>query len=121
MLLFDLIAESPYDPMELIEKYAQLDSRKKADAGSEYFILQQPISTYHDLVRDAGEKPSAEKADISVLHWMAELYLYAVQNEGLSWKEAVEQVPPAKLYLCYHPLHEASLSTGWRKMVHLDT
>lgn len=37
--LFDLFSASEYDTFELIRGYSELDSRMKADQGSEYHIL----------------------------------------------------------------------------------
>ena len=52
--LFDLFADSPYNALDLIEAYSRTDSRIRADAGSEYHVLKQPINVYNDIHTERG-------------------------------------------------------------------
>lgn len=50
--LFELFSESPYDALDLIEAYSRTYSRIRADEGSEYHVLKQPINVYNDILRE---------------------------------------------------------------------
>ena len=47
--LFDLFADSKYDSFDLIKAYSRTYSRIRADEGSEYHILKQPINVFNDI------------------------------------------------------------------------
>lgn len=115
ILLFDLFADSKYDPFDLIEAYSRTYSRIRADEGSEYHILKQPINVFNDILRENNFKETENDADHIILHWMAELYVFVRYEKGLSFREIVENVSPQWLYNHYSPLHETSLGNAWEK------
>ena len=98
--LFDLFADSKYDPFDLIQAYSTTNSRARADEGSEY----------HN-----SPKPAEGDADHIILHWMAELYIYVRYEKELSFREMINSVSPEWLYNHYSPLHETSLGNAWEK------
>ena len=56
--LFDLFADSKYDPFDLIQAYSTTNSRARADGGSEYHVLKQPINVFNDILRENSPKPA---------------------------------------------------------------
>ena len=113
--LFDLFADSKYDPFDLIQAYSTTNSRARADGGSEYHVLKQPINVFNDILRENSPKPAEGDADHIILHWMAELYIYVRYEKGLSFREMINSVSPEWLYNHYSPLHETSLGNAWEK------
>ena len=69
--LFDLFADSKYNPFDLIEAYSRTFSRIRADEGSEYHVLKQPINVFNDILRENHLKVSENGLDKIILHWMA--------------------------------------------------
>ncbi len=98
----------------MIAAYAGREERRKADAGCANHILIQPIAMFRRILED-GTIPKGEEADRGILHWMADLYLYGRYEEGHTFSEMVRVVPPGWLYTHFSPLHETSISNGWRK------
>ena len=90
--LFDLFADSPYNALDLIEAYSRTDSRIRADAGSEYHVLKQPINVYNDILRENNLEITQKEADQIILHWLAELYVYTHYEKGLSFREMMKMV-----------------------------
>ena len=115
--LFDLFAESPYDALILIEAYSRTYSRIRADEGSEYHVLKQPINVYNDILRENHLEITESEDDQIILHWMAELYVYTRYEKELSFQEMMKMVSPEWLYTHYSPLHETSLKNAWVKAV----
>lgn len=113
--LFDLFADSKYNPFDLIEAYSRTFSRIRADEGSEYHVLKQPINVFNDILRENHLKVSENGLDKIILHWMAELYVFVRYEKGLSFREMVNAVSPEWLYMHYAPLHETSLGNAWEK------
>lgn len=113
--LFDLFAESKYDPFDLIEAYSRTYSRIRADEGSEYHVLKQPINVFNDILRENHLEVNENDFDQIILHWMAELYVFVRYEKGLSFREMVNTVSPEWLYTHYSPLHETSLVNAWEK------
>lgn len=117
--LFDLFADSPYKALDLIEAYSRTDSRIRADAGSEYHVLKQPINVYNDILRENNLEITQKEADQIILHWLAELYVYTHYEKGLSFREMMKMVSPEWLYTHFSPLHETSLKNAWEKAVYI--
>lgn len=117
--LFDLFAESPYDALVLIEAYSRTYSRIRADEGSEYHVLKQPINVYNDILRENHLEITESDDDQIILHWMAELYVYTRYEKELSFQEMMKMVSPEWLYTHYSPLHETSLKNAWEKAVYI--
>ena len=117
--LFDLFAESPYDALDLIEAYSRTYSRIRADEGSEYHVLKQPINVYNDILRENHLEITESEDDQIILHWMAELYVYTRYEKGLSFREMIKTVSPEWLYKHFSPLHETSLKNAWEKAVYI--
>ena len=69
--LFDLFADSKFDPFDLIEAYSRTYSRIRADEGSEYHVLKQPINVFNDIVRENNLKKTENEVDHIIMHWMA--------------------------------------------------
>ena len=115
--LFDLFADSPYNALDLIEAYSRTDSRIRADAGSEYHVLKQPINVYNDILRENHLEITKREEDQIILHWMADLYVHTHYEKGLSFLEMMKDVSPVWLYTHYSPLHETSLKNAWVKAV----
>ena len=113
--LFDLFADSKYDPFDLIQAYSTTNSRARADGGSEYHVLKQPINVFNDILRENSPKPAEGDADHIILHWMAELYIYVRYEKGLSFREMINSVSLEWLYNHYSPQHETSLGNAWEK------
>lgn len=113
--LFDLFAISEYDVFELITAYSTTDSRVRADAGSEYFILKQPVNILNEILRGRPIQKAVHNVDRIILHWMAEMYIFARYEKNLSFREMMLQVPPEWLYAHYSPLHEATMENAWEK------
>ena len=95
--LFDLFAESPYDALILIEAYSRTYSRIRADEGSEYHILKQPINLYNDILRENHLEITESEDDQIILHWMAELYVYTRYEKELYIPE--KRMGKSSLYL----------------------
>ena len=117
--LFDLFAESPYDALVLIEAYSRTYSRIRADEGSEYHVLKQPINVYNDILRENHLEITESEDDQIILHWMAELYVYTRYEKELSFQEMMKMVSPEWLYAHYSPLHETSLKNAWEKAAYI--
>ena len=117
--LFDLFAESPYDALVLIEEYSRTYSRIRADEGSEYHVLKQPINVYNDILRENHLEITESEDDQIILHWMAELYVYTRYEKELSFQEMMKMVSPEWLYTHYSPLNETSLKNAWEKAVYI--
>ena len=113
--LFDLFADSKFDPFDLIEAYSRTYSRIRADEGSEYHVLKQPINVFNDIVRENNLKETENEVDHIIMHWMAELYVFVRYEKGLSFREILDVVSPEWLYNHYSPLHETSLGNAWEK------
>jgi hypothetical protein len=113
--LFDLFADSKYDSFDLIRAYSTTSSRDRADEGSEYHVLKQPINVFNDILRENNLKVTEKEVDSIILHWMAELYVYVLYEKGLSFREILNRVSPEWLYNHYSPLHETSLGNAWQK------
>ena len=85
--LFDLFADSKFDPFDLIEAYSRTYSRIRADEGSEYHVLKQPINVFNDIVRENNLKKTENEVDHIIMHWMAEfMYLSDMKRVFLSGK-----------------------------------
>ena len=113
--LFDLFADSKYDPFDLIEAYSRTDSRIRADEGSEYHVLKQPINVFNEILRENSIKAAEIDVDQIILHWMAELYIFVRYEKGITFREMLNIVSPKWLYNHYSPLHETSLGNAWEK------
>ena len=112
--LFKLFYHSEFDLFELITKYSVLHSRKLADEGHWYYIFLQPTQSLHEIER---MKPCLKrrKYDPVIVDWMAEIYSYAVEEQDVTFEDAVNAVSPEWLYNHYSPLHETSIQNGWCK------
>ena len=113
--LFDLFADSKFDPFDLIEAYSRTYSRIRADEGSEYHVLKQPINVFNDIVLENNLKETENEVVHIIMHWMAELYVFVRYEKGLSFREILDVVSPVWLYNHYFPLHETSLGNAWEK------
>lgn len=114
--LFDMIADSGLDAFEMIRRYSNVKTRVMADAGEEYFILRQPVNSINDVLVEGEVPESGEEIDKMILHWMADVYIYAIYEKDMTFSQAVKIADPRWLYDHYSPLHEAGLSNCWDKI-----
>ena len=79
---------------------------------------RKDMSSFFDSV--IHEKPiilKRRKYDPVIVDWMAEIYSYAVEEQDVTFEDAVNAVSPEWLYNHYSPLHETSIQNGWCKAV----
>ncbi len=115
--LFDMIADSGFDVFEMIRRYSRVKTRVMADEGKEYFILRQPVNSINDVLMEGNVHKSDLEIDKMILHWMADLYIYAIYEMDMTFAEAVKVADPEWLYVHYSPLHEGSMGNCWDKIV----
>ncbi len=116
--LFRLAARNCANVYETIKRYMECEYRSYMDMGNPLYLNKSPKQILGSLgISIDPEKGISENYDEFVLEWMADVYTCMQWKYGMPSAELVRKIPPEKLYMMYHPLHEASLQNGMEKLM----
>lgn len=116
--LFRLAARNCVNVYETIRQYMEGEYRRYMDMGNPLYLNKSPKQILGSLgISIDPDKDICETYDEFVLEWMADIYTCMQWKYAVPSAELVRKIPPKRLYMMYHPLHEASLENGMEKLM----
>ena len=118
--LFRLIGRNCENPFSVIKDYMNGEYRACMDRGNPLYMNKTPKQILGNMnIGLKEDNELSEEYDEFILDWMADIYTYMQWKYEMSSKEIVERIEPDELYRKYYPLHEASIESGVRKLLHI--
>ena len=105
-----------YDPFLVIPAFCMSDVAKWICARSHIGYYYGKERFLVDLENVCFLPTTAAVWDLTVMHWVVDVYITAREKLGLTYEEIARRYPTQEVYNCFSPLHETSELNALTKM-----